>query len=122
MAYKAKKKKFRNKGLPSSSYDDYGSPHNSGANSSYIVDPRFSDGERILVTAVEAIPFVGRGISDIFFGSTKRNEKLDQLAASKVDVRRKELDKLSPRGAYDLGVEFYDNIYADERRKLSHLS
>lgn len=99
-------------------FDSPSGPQYSGTTNEYEVESRFEPHETVLITAVEAIPFVGRGISDLFFGNTKRNEKLDQVAAQKVSARRHELDRISPRAAYDLGTAFYDNAFARERSEI----
>lgn len=96
-------------------------PFYDGADNSYSVEPRLDKTDRTVISAVEAIPFVGRAISDLFFGETKRNEKLDQIAAQKVTIRRDELDRLSPRAAFDLGDKFYDNAFARERNEIKNV-
>lgn len=95
-------------------------PVYSGTTNPYVVEPRVNDDEKLIDTAVQAIPFVGGFISDLFFGDAKREQRIDQAAAAKVDKRRVELDRISPQAAHDLGIEFYDHAFTRERSRIEH--
>lgn len=117
---KRKKGKSAIAPIPSIIDIDTSIPHYTGTVNQYVVEPRLSNTDDAIISGVEAIPFIGRAISDLFFGETKRRQKLDQIASAKVDQRRVELDRISPRAAYSLGESFYDNAYARERNLIAN--